>query len=106
MTNWLTSNGLDTAETVNIFSQNRIYLENMHHLQEQDLLKMGITEWGSRISIMDAIHKYMVQQKEQQDPQALWAQALQTNVLQALQAQAQVQAQVQAQAQAQAQAQV
>lgn len=46
---------LDTDEIVNIFAKNRIHLDNFHHLTEQDLIKLGVSQWGSRISILEAI---------------------------------------------------
>jgi hypothetical protein len=58
---FLSVHGLDTDETVNIFAKNRIYLDNFHLLTDHDLLKMGITSWGTRISILEAIQSHLRQ---------------------------------------------
>jgi len=58
MLHWLQGNNLDTPEVVNIFLQHRIILDNIKFLRDADLLNFGIKDWGTRISILEAVNKY------------------------------------------------
>jgi len=57
VTHWLQNNGFD-SDLINIFQQNKITVENLKYLKESDLISFGIKEWGTRISILEAINKY------------------------------------------------
>jgi len=58
MTHWLQGHNLDTPEVINLFQQNRITLDNMKFLKDQDLLSMNLRDWGTRVNILEAINKY------------------------------------------------
>jgi len=55
---WLQGNNLDTPEVVNVFLQHRIILDNIKFLRDADLINFGIKDWGTRISILEAVNKY------------------------------------------------
>eukprot|EP01125_Pyxidicula_operculata_P013711 TRINITY_DN4553_c0_g1_i3.p1 TRINITY_DN4553_c0_g1~~TRINITY_DN4553_c0_g1_i3.p1 ORF type:complete len:310 (-),score=47.70 TRINITY_DN4553_c0_g1_i3:43-972(-) len=58
MLQWLHSVNLDVPEIISCFQQNQITLDNMKYLKDADLLSIGIKDWGTRISILEAINKY------------------------------------------------
>lgn len=52
---WLEAHGLDSPSIVDVLLRNRVTLEQLKHVKDQDLINMGIREWGSRIALLEAV---------------------------------------------------
>jgi len=55
---FLQQNNLDDMEIISIFQKQKVTLDNMKYIKDTDLQNFGITNWETRMAILEAIQKY------------------------------------------------
>eukprot|EP01126_Amoeba_proteus_P043028 TRINITY_DN4696_c0_g1_i4.p1 TRINITY_DN4696_c0_g1~~TRINITY_DN4696_c0_g1_i4.p1 ORF type:complete len:104 (+),score=12.52 TRINITY_DN4696_c0_g1_i4:373-684(+) len=55
---WLQANNLSNQEIVDVFYREKITMDNMKYLKDLDLQRFGISQWETRVAILNATQKY------------------------------------------------
>ena len=55
---WITAQGVTDPEALQQLEEQKVTLDNMKYLKDNDLVSFGISNWTVRMAILEAIQQY------------------------------------------------